>query len=252
LIDTKSALESRANLEWIAGKWWDLRARLRKSGGDPNAPRVKGSKEPPLEIDLHVSDLLHEITTEAVLWGRILIEEADWRQEHGEMPGLLVDVASQYGHFVCDEDEKVAYDFTDTAAEFRRKVEGVLNRPEPVRYIGPCFAAGCQGEIYARDEEGGRCRECDEPWTLTDQRFQLWREMDTVLFEYGEVLPALKMLGLEVSGRTWERWTSSGTQDRPKEPKIAKEDDLYPFGQAVRLAAAQPKYRDTAIGRALA
>lgn len=168
------------------------------------------------------------------------------------MPGLLLDVASQYGHFVCDPDEKVAYDFCDTASEFRRKVEGVLNRPEPRRYMGPCFVAGCQGEIFARDEEGGRCRVCDEPWTLTDQRFQLWREMDAVLFEYGEVLPALKMLGLEVSVRTWERWTSSGTEDRPKTPKIAKDDGLYPFGDAVRLAAGQAKYRHTAIGKALA
>jgi len=233
VIPTDIALEARANLEWVAGKWWDLRAHLRRPSGDPNAPKVKGSKEPPAVINLHVSDLLHEITTEAVLWGRILIEEADWRQEHGEMPGLLVDVASQYGHFVCDEDEKVAYDFCDTAAEFRRKVEGVLNREEGRKYRGPCpnekyLGAGCPGELYGRDGEGGTCPSCGESWSWDGQRIFILGCAHSVLMEQREIVEALWAMGSDVKPNTVYKWCQRG--------KIAKEDGLYRFADAVELS----------------
>lgn len=246
MIPTEPALESRANLEWIAGKWGELKNRLRKAGGDPNAPRVGGSKEPPSEIDWHVSDLMHEITQHAVFLGRVLLEESDWRQEHGEMPGLLTDVASQFGHFVTG-DEKTAWDFVDQAEEFRRKVEGVLNRPERARYVGDCPTEDCRGDLYLPGgAEGGRCRECGTAWTMAEQRAWLRDQMDTLLLTYSETFVALKLLGLEISDRTWERWTSSGTVDRPKVPKVAKNaDDLYPLIDAVRMAAALPKYRQS-------
>lgn len=232
MIPTEHALEARANLEWVAGKWWELKNRLRKTGGDPNAPRVGGSKEPPSEIDWQVSDLMHEITTEAVLWGRILIEEADWRQEHGEMPGLLTDVAGQYGHFVCDDDEKVAYDFCDTAAEFRRKVEGVLNRQEPTRYVGPCPEAGCQGELYMREVEGGTCPECGAGWTLPAQYAFLRAEAEDVLMERDVMRAALVSMGYDVPFETIKTWTKRG--------KIAEEESgLYKFGDALALAKAR-------------
>ena len=232
MIETTVALEARANLEWVAGKWWELKKHLRKSGGDPNAPRVSGTSDSPAPIDLHVSDLMHEIAAETVLWGRILIEEADWRQEHGELPGLLVDVASMFGHFVTDEDEKVAYDFCDTAAEFRRKVEGVLNRQEPTRYVGPCPEAGCGGELYMREVEGGTCPECGEPWTLPAQYAFLRAEAEDVLMERDVMRAALVSMGYDVPFETIKTWT--------KRAKIEQvEPGLYRFGDALALAKAR-------------
>lgn len=254
MIDTQLALEARANLEWVAGQWGALKTRLRKSGGDPNAPRVTGSSDAPAPIDLHVSDLMHEITTTAVFYGRVLMEESGWIPDVGEMPGLLVGVAGQYGHFVVGE-ERLAYDFVDTAYEFRRKVEKVLSPREPRRYVGPCFQDACQGELYLHEgSDGGACPECGAEWTLPEQHAWLWREMDSIMLGYSEVRPALKIIGLEVSGRTWERWTSSGTEENPKVPKVkkAEKDDLYPFKDAVMLAARLAKYRDTRVGKAVA
>ncbi len=232
MIDTQTALEARANLEWVAGKWWELKNRLRKTGGDPNAPRVGGSKEPPSEIDWVVSDLMFEITEHAKFLGRVLIDETDWRQEYGEMPGLLTDVATMFGHFVCGE-EKLAWDFVDQAEEFRRRVEGVLNREEGRKYRGPCpnekyLGAGCPGELYGRDGEGGTCPSCGESWSWDGQRIFILGRAHSVLMEQREIVEALWAMGSDVKPNTVYKWCQRG--------KIAKEDGLYRFADAVELS----------------
>ncbi len=234
MIPSEHWYRARADLEFVAGKWGELKNRLRKTGGDPNAPRVGGSKEPALEVDLYVSDLMHEITQHAVFLGRVLIEETDWRQEHGEMPGLLMDVASQYGHFVTDEDEKVAWDFVDQAAEFRRKVEGVLAPRAPRRYVGPCFHEDCQAELYITDGiEGGVCAQCMTPWTLESQMRSTNADLRTLLMEKGEITIALKILGYEVRTNLVHEWaTPKGKREaRLKE----QEPGLYRLFDAVKL-----------------
>ena len=257
MIDTHRALQARADLEWVAGKWHELQNRLRKTGGDPNAPRVGGSKEPPSEIDWHVSNLLHEITEYTVFLGKVLIEESRWEPEAGTMPQLLWAVSAMYGHFTMTEDEKTAHDFCGEAARLRREVDKVINRPERARYIGPCSnanyqGAGCPGELWMEhDRDGGVCRVCGEAWSLVQQRMWLRSEMGDIALTYSETFRALKILGLEISERTWERWTSTGTMDRPRKPKIAKDDDdLYPLIEAVRMASALPKYRNSEDVRA--
>lgn len=228
MIPSEHWYKARADLEFVAGKWGELRNRLRKTGGDPNAPRVGGSKEPPSEIDWHVSDLMHEITMHAVFLGKVLIEETDWRQEHGEMPGLLVDVAGQYGHFVCDPDEKVAYDFCDTASELRRKVEGVLTKTDPVRYIGPCPEDGCTAELYARTDNGS-CPQCGTAWTLDSQYQYLRAESQEVIMERDVLRAALVSMGYDVPVETIRTWTKRGKIGQP-------EDGLYSFADALALA----------------
>ena len=231
MIDTHRALQARADLEWVAGKWHELQNRLRKTGGDPNAPRVGGSKEPPSEIDWHVSNLLHEITEYTVFLGKVLIEESRWEPEAGTMPQLLWAVSAMYGHFTMTEDEKTAHDFCDEAAELRRKVEHAIERPEPARYIGPCSQPGCQGELYARTE-GGQCPECGEPWTITGQYAFLRAEADDLVMEKPVLRAALVSMGYDVPVETIRTWT--------KRNKIEEvEPGLFRFGDALALAQAR-------------
>lgn len=242
MIDTLTALEARDNLLYVADHWNHLRNRLHRSTSTQYGMKVSGG-DAPAPINLHVSDLMHDITTQTVLWGKILMDESGWIPNRGEMPGLLHDVARQYGHFVTD-DPKTGTDFCDLAHEYRRKTENILNQPEPAKYIGPCTAPGCQGELYMRDKTGGQCPTCGEPWTIEQQRMWLKAEMDNLLLTYTETYHALQIIGLGISWRTWERWTSNGTPDRPKTPKIAKDnDDLYSFKQAVELASRSAQHK---------
>lgn len=235
MIDTQLALEARANLEWVAGQWGALKSRLHRTGGDPNAPKVKGSKEPPAPIDLHVSDLLHEITTTAVFYGKVLMEESGWIPDVGEMPGLLVGVAGQYGHFVVGE-ERLAYDFVDTAHEFRRKVEKVLSPRAARRYVGPCPEDGCAGELYMAETEGGVCPECGEPWTLPAQFAYLRAEAEDVLMERDVLRAALVSMGYDVPFETIKTWTKRRKIEQP-------EPGLYRFGDALGLAKKRGERR---------
>ena len=163
------------------------------------------------------------------------------------MPALLGQVAERYGHFTADEHE--ALDFCDEAHDFRERVRRTLERPAPPTYVGPCRArgadgAGCDGELYLREgRDGGVCRECGTGFTEDEQRAWVASEMITLRLSYTETFRALKVLDLEISQRTWERWTSAGTSENPRTPKIERDDDgLYPLDAAVRLALENPKH----------
>lgn len=241
MIETTIALEARANLEWVAGKWGELRNRLHRSGGDPNAPKVKGSKEPPAPIDLYVSDLLYDIERAARFYAQVLIEESGWEPTTSTMPALLVGVAGQYGHFAVGDD-KEARDFVDTAHELRRKVEGALSGGERARYVGPCPQQGCDGELYARggisgelyarDGVGGACPECGHLWTPDGQFAYLRAEAQDVLMERDVLRAALVSMGYDVPHETIRTWI--------KRNKIGvAEGDLYKFEDALTLAKAR-------------
>ena len=246
-MDPNLGLAARNDLLYIADHWADLRARLRPGGGNALTGMPHGGgDEGHCPIDVHVSDLLHEIENEARMLGHVLMDETDdWAPRTSRMPALLVDVAQRYGHWTAGDDERAALDFMDWAHEYAGKVRRALERPAPKRYMGPCRhtgsdGAGCAGELYTREGwDGATCRECGNGTTMAEYHQWLAGQIGTLRLPYTETFRALKSLDLGVSERTWERWTSSGTEAKPKVPRIqADADGLYPVAVAVRLALA--------------
>jgi hypothetical protein len=281
-MDAQTALDARTDLLWIVERWPHLQSRLVGGGGNALTGMPSGSNEAPLPIDVAVSDLMREIEDQARFYAAVLLDEVppehgcdgqcarDWFAEAAKTPGLpapdvwdcperrdpittstmpalLGQVAERYGHFTTDEHE--ALDFCDEAHDFRERVRTTLERPAPPTYVGPCRARGadgdgCAGELYLREgRDGGICRECGTEFTGDEQREWVAGEMIALRLTYTETFRALKVLDLEISQRTWERWTSAGTSEKPRTPKIECDgDDLYPLDAAVRLALQNPKH----------
>lgn len=246
-VDNVTGLNARDDLLYIVHKWPELERALGGGGSSALTGMPPGPSGRPLPIDVHVSDLLREIEDNvARFYGHILLDEADdWTPTTSTMPGLLRDVAMRYGHFTTDPD--LAQGFADDAHDYRHRVTKTLERPPSPTYVGPCPArgeddAGCDGELYVREDQiGGDCRSCGAPWTLIEQHDYLEREMASLRLTYTETWRALKILDKAVSMRTWERWTSAGTVDRPKTPKIAPDDDgMYSLAEAIQLTRRTP------------
>lgn len=269
-----SALDARDDLLWIVYRWHLLQARLRPGGGNSlsGMPRGAASGVP---IDTHVSDLMFEITEKvARFYGRLLLDEVPTAHGcrgacHGSlehrcdcpqgaqpitpercpdrvdpittsaMPALLEQVARRAGHFTADP--MMALGFSDDASEYRDKVRLTLERPAPPTYVGPCQhkgddGAGCDGELYVREHsEGGTCRACGSPFTLTAQVEWLDREMAQRLMTASEIVSALMVLGLPTPISTVKSWVR-----RKRLMEVAPDSGLYRLADAKALADRRP------------
>lgn len=251
-------LDARDNLVYIAERWPDLRARLRREGGDPLTGRVSGgSKEPPLVIDIHISDLMHEIEEEARSLAHVLCDELTvtvdvpgtingtrvrvprtypWAPRTSAMPGLLAEVAQHFGHWTT-ADERTALAFCDWAHEYSEKVRRALERPASAEYLGPCLTQGedgtiCQGDVYLRPDRGrARCRECGRVIDLVEHRAWVAERLGERLMRQSGIRAALVILGEEVGEKTLQSWVQRG--------RLAEvHDKLYRLSDARDLAAA--------------
>lgn len=216
-IDRVVALGARDDWLFLVAKWPELRNRLRPGGGNALSGMPSGGGDATLPIDVHVSDLLEEITQSARFYANVLINEtADHPITTSHMPRLLTQVAVRYGHFTEAEDEQIGLAFCDDASDYREKVRKTLERPAPPTYVGPCQhkgddEAGCTGELYLREgRDAGTCRVCGEPFTLAEQREFLNRELDSRLMTASEIVRALKILGHDVKPGTVRSWISRG------------------------------------------
>jgi hypothetical protein len=286
-MDNLTALRARDDLLAVAASWTALQARLRPQGSG-SGDRVTGSAEPRLPIDMGVSDLLAEVEAHARFLGQVLLEEVapehgcdgacHGMAEHrcaghlcssdseplvaardcptrrdpvttSVMPGLLVEVAKRYGHFVS-EDERIALDFCDQAHELRRKVAGAIERKEAPRWQGPCPEDECPGEIYQRSGmEDAKCRECGRVVGPVEWRAVMEAAFDERLFTWSELVSALYVMGHQVSRETVATWVKRGKswaaardagQDR-RQPKqclvpVVTDPDLYRWADAYELA----------------
>lgn len=255
-VDNLTALAARDELLWIARNWTALRARLRPGGGNALGVAVTTSDEP-APIDVHVSDLLHEITERvARFYGHILLDEVP--PDHGcdgacrktkpptpaadcpqrvdpittsTMPGLLRQVAMRYGHFT-KSDQAMALGFCDDAHEYHEKVRKTLERPAPATYLGPCQGDNCGGELYVREgRDLARCRECGKETTLAEQRAWLDERMADRLMTATELGKALKILGYPTDPRTVWRWI-----EKERLVPVVKDEGLYRLTDAEALA----------------
>jgi hypothetical protein len=269
-MDNLTALRARDDLLAVAASWTALQARLRPQGSG-SGDRVTGSAEPRLPIDVGVSDLLAEVEAHARFLGQVLLEEVapehgcdgacHGMAEHrcaghlcstetlpplvaaqdcptrrdpvttSVMPGLLVEVAKRYGHFVSDDD-KTALDFCDDARKLRRKVAGAIERKEAPRWQGPCPEDECPGEIYQRSGmDDAKCRECGRVVGPVEWRAIMRVAFDERLMTRGELVSALVVVKRAVKPNTLDRWVSRG--------RLAAEvvdPDLFRFADAYTLA----------------
>ncbi|ROR97801.1 hypothetical protein EDD28_2409 [Salana multivorans] len=251
-------LDARDNLVYIAQRWPDLKARLRREGGSPLTGRTSGSHEQPLVIDIHISDLLHEIETETRSLAHVLCDEtvdADgrpWAPRTSVMPHLLTEVAEHFGHWTT-ADERTALAFCDWAHEYSEKVRRALERPAPPTYMGDCplkvvtplswdgedYLAGdpCPGSLYLRP---GRttmsCPACRGETTLEAQRDHVRAELEKMLMTQTEIRAALVVLGHTVPLKTVQSWTQELKSRPPRLPEAYPESGLYRLREALDLA----------------
>lgn len=241
MIDPNLGLRARNDLLYIADHWTDLRARLRPGGGSALTGMPSGTSDGHCPIDVHVSDLLWEVESEARMLAHVLMDETDdWTPRTSRMPGLLADVAERYGHWTAGGDERAALDFMDWAEEYAGKVRRALERPAPPSYVGPCQGrgedgAGCAGELYLREgRDAGRCRECGAEFTRFEQEAFVEDALRERLMTVGEITSALAVLHMETPYRTVQSWAR-----RKKIEPVDKEAGLYRLADAIPLAMAR-------------
>lgn len=232
MIDTITALDARDDALAVAAAWDSLRARLVPSGSSQGggARTIPGSRVP---LDVSVSDLLGEIEFQARGYARELMDETDdWTPTTSTMPGLLREVAARYGHWTAGEDDHAGLEFCDTWHELRRKVAGVLERPAPPRWMGPCTVPECGGELRLREgREVARCPECGAQVGLLEIRAHLYEALRERLMTRSEIMSALFVLGLETKPKTVDKWVERGKLER-----VVVDPDLFRLDQARDLA----------------
>ena len=262
--DRLVALGARDDLLWICAHWPELRNALRPGGGNALNGMPSGGGNTASPIDVHVSDLMREITNTARFYGQILLEEvpplhgcndACYLEEPkltaeecpnrqdpittSHMPGMLEDIAHRYGHFTENDIDSLA--FTDWAHETRNDVHKTLTQPTPATYVGPCRTEGCTESLYVgADREGGVCKACGIAFTLIDQRTWLADEFKSRLMTMSEIISALfVILGEPIPEGTVKSWIS---RDKLKpvgehEPKLYRIEDAQTLAERRRKSA---------------
>lgn len=241
VTDNIAALTARDEWLLIARLWPNLVHALAGRGGNAlNGMRVDGTKDPKLVIDIHVSDLMHEITGVVEGYAAILLAETKWEPTTSKMPTLLVEVASRYGHFVGDDDLRTG--FMDDAHEFSAKVTRTLYPRERATYIGPCLTDNCDCDLRAHpDKDTTTCPNCGTTITRTEHAAWLQHQMADRLLTGTETIRALKSLDIPTSPRTVWRWIEKG-----KLTEVGEDTGLYALTQAIALAKEKRAARTVA------
>lgn len=152
----------------IVSMWPDLLRMLDRSGSkDESGVRAKPGSRPP--IDLHVSDVIAEVTSWVYFLARTLQDEVvverdgraqPWSPAVAAMPQMLEEIARwRVGHFTEHEDEMLALAIADDARAFESKVRRVAF-PTGARRVDlrvPCLEyetddlgqrIACEGEYF--------------------------------------------------------------------------------------------------------
>lgn len=243
-VTAREGLEARNNLQQIAAAWPALHAALRPGSNNALTGMPGTSPERPAPINLHISDLIHEITTEAEALAHTLMDEtvdADgrpWQPRTSAMPQLLEEVAEHWGHWTAGDDH-TAHAFTDWAHHTADRVRNALTRPEPARYIGPCGIEDandipCDGSLYLKPGSAmSRCRTCGAEVEEARQRDWIAHQFEQHTFTQSGLVSALLVLGHDKTISTINGWIKRG--DLQPAP-----DGRYPIAQALQLATRKP------------
>ncbi len=154
----------------IVTMWPALLRRLgEKGGGDQSGVRVAPGSKPP--TDLHVSDVIAEITSWAYSLARNLRDEVTverdgkaepWAPNIAAMPDVLDEIARwRVGHFTEHEDEFFALAVADDAKDYRAKVRNLL-APTGARKID--LRVACLD--HGTNDQGERVVCAGQYWTM--------------------------------------------------------------------------------------
>lgn len=239
-VSNLEGLSARDAWLYVAHAWPGLQARLVPGDGAPGAGTGETARLP---IDVAVSDLMREIEDHARFYGQVLLEETkDWAPTTSTMPGLLVDVATRYGHFTMAED-RTALDFCDAAHEAQRKVHGALERLAPPRWVGPCPEDGCEGSLRQRENQlDARCRTCGREVGPLEWQALMYDAFEDRLMTRSEIVSALHVTRHEVKPNTVDRWVQRG-----KLAPVAEGSTLFRFRDAWNLAEGSPAHARRAM-----
>lgn len=237
-ITAQMGLEARDNLLWIVARWPRLKAALVPGGGSALNGMPRHAEEHPAPLNVHISDLMHEIETETRNLAHVLLDETnDWAPTTSAMPGLLHDVAQRYGHWTAG-DLRTGLAFLDWAEDVKDRTRRALMPADPPKYIGPCQVRECEGELHLKAGKNvARCPHCGTETVAEDQRVWLAGQFEDRLMTPGEIVSALRVLiDQEVPIKTVRSWI-----DRGRLPEAV--DGLYRIRDAQELALRRTRQR---------
>jgi len=236
-VPTATGLEAAQTWRNLADLWPLLHAYLepRKSGAD--TVRTPPASKPPMS--LVASDLIREISEWAWFYAAALMDETtDGYVPSADVPSRLREIANRHGHFTTVPD-RTALDFCDQAHELMRKAVGLIEKPVPKRWKGPCIEFGCDGQLFVAPGRGAAtCDLCGadvDPGTTNER---LAKALDSHLVKANEITTAMKWLGAKVQYSTIRTWIHRGrlvpvmsTTDREGKPLV-----LYRMTDVMDLA----------------
>ena len=229
-IPTATGLEAAQTWRNLADLWPLLHAYLepRKSGAD--TVRTPPASKPPMS--LVASDLIREISDWAWFYAAALMDEtADGYVPSADVPSRLREIAMRHGHFTTVPD-RTALDFCDQAHELMRKAVGLIEKPVPPTFAGPCMVVGCDGDLYVKPgRAAATCAECAADVDLGQVREQLRRAMESRLMRRKEIAPALRMLGANSNYEAVKKWVQRG-----RLVPVIREPEMFRLTDAMDLA----------------
>jgi len=203
-VPTATGLEAAQTWRNLADLWPLLHAYLepRKSGAD--TVRTPPASKPPMS--LVASDLIQEISDWAWFYAAALMDEtADGYVPSADVPSRLREIANRHGHFTTVPD-RTALDFCDQAHELMRKAVGLIEKPVPKRWVGPCLDT-CEGQLFvAPGRAAATCDLCGADVDLGAVNARLSRALESHLVKADEITTALRMLENKTPYSTIRTW----------------------------------------------
>ena len=256
-VPTATGLEAAQTWRNLADLWPLLHAYLepRKSGAD--TVRTPPASKPPMS--LVASDLIQEISNAAFGYAAMLMDETNDYTPSADVPSRLREIAERHGHFTASTDTRIAHriiegkrqqepplveilvalDFCNDAHELMRKAVGLIEKPVPKRWKGPCIEFGCEGQLFvAPGRAAATCDLCGADVDPATTNERLAKALDSHLVKANEITTAMKWLGAKVQYSTIRTWIHRGrlvpvmsTTDREGKPLV-----LYRMTDVMDLA----------------
>lgn len=225
-----TSLEQRADLAWteLAGIIPLLEVCLAPRPVPGSGVRTPPKSKPP--IDMSVSKMLEEIGREVDFYVHVLLDEVNGYTAPRRLDDRIRSLVDRRGHFMGTED-LCGLDFADCGETLLSRALGLITRPAPPRWRGPCRIGECNGQRYADQNDVIRCDECKNVTDENTWKIELIRALDSRLMRRGEILGALRMVGAKVKPDTLKKWIT-----RKRLVPVIAEPELYRFTDAMDLA----------------
>lgn len=244
-------MAERAAGEWrmLANVWEPLHAYLEPQRRGANVGHTPPASKPPLSVS--ASLLIADIRDWAWFYASALMDETPDYVAPRSTEQRLRDIASRYGHFTVDTNERwvkptvdmpeghwqrVAIDFCDRAHELVNRARGLVEQPPPPRFMGPCRDTECGGDVYLiAFDKMPRCTTCDLGHDAADMRQQLIRALESRLLKRDELREALNIAkppgSKRVPAATMRQWIKRG-----RLVPVIRDPELFRMTDAMELA----------------